>query len=263
MSDVVALARPGCPARSSPSGERGDRAGLRVHRRPGARATRSRALGRPLSARLGPGLLGGVFDGLLRPLAAAADLAGAGRATGRDRRRAGGRGSPTVARRATTVAPGTVLGTVPDAGGLEHRVLVPPGRRRAASSGSPAGRATRRRTPVAAWSAASPSPLATTGRCAARGRCASGSTTPSRCSPASGCSTLLFPVARGQHRRRARRLRHRQDDAAAADRQVVRRRRHRLRRLRRARQRDGRRRSPSCRELDRPAHRRAGWPSAP
>jgi V/A-type H+-transporting ATPase subunit A len=45
--------------------------GLRV----GDRATSQR---RPLSVRLGPGLIGGVFDGLLRPLAQASDFLGPG-----------------------------------------------------------------------------------------------------------------------------------------------------------------------------------------
>ena len=53
------------------------RPGLRVHRRPRARATpRPRRPSRS-SAPLGPDLLGGVFDGLLRPLADAGDLADA------------------------------------------------------------------------------------------------------------------------------------------------------------------------------------------
>ena len=51
-------------------GHAGHRAGLRVHRRVGRRGPGD-PLGRPLSARLGPDLLGGVFDGLLRPLAGA------------------------------------------------------------------------------------------------------------------------------------------------------------------------------------------------
>jgi V/A-type H+-transporting ATPase subunit A len=82
------------------------------------------ALGRPLSARLGPELLGGVFDGLLRPLAAAptwlvpqADQsASATRWTWQ----------PSVAVGAE-VTEGVRLGTVPGAGSLEYRVLVPPG----------------------------------------------------------------------------------------------------------------------------------------
>ncbi|HUY40395.1 MAG TPA: V-type ATP synthase subunit A [Candidatus Dormibacteraeota bacterium] len=82
-------------------------------------------LGRPLSARLGPGLLGGVFDGLLRPL------------TGRSAWLTPG--SLDVAaedvrwhfvpslRAGDAATPGTVAGVVPTAGGTEHRVLVPVG----------------------------------------------------------------------------------------------------------------------------------------
>jgi V/A-type H+/Na+-transporting ATPase subunit A len=82
------------------------------------------AFGVPLSARLGPELLGGVFDGLLRPLATApvwlvpnASRPDAG---------AEWRWEPAVTKGAD-VTEGTVLGTVPAAGGVEYRVLVPPG----------------------------------------------------------------------------------------------------------------------------------------
>ena len=85
----------------------------------------ARSRGEPLSARLGPHLLGGIFDGLLRPLSgapiwlepghpfAAADqefeftpLAAVGAAVGA----------------------GASLGSVAVAGGIDYRVLVPPGR---------------------------------------------------------------------------------------------------------------------------------------
>jgi V/A-type H+-transporting ATPase subunit A len=82
------------------------------------------ASGAPLSAALGPGLLGGVFDGMLRRL----DRAGDWIETGVD--------LPTLSpdRRwsfdpapvAGEVAPGTLLGCVREHA-LEHRVLVPPG----------------------------------------------------------------------------------------------------------------------------------------
>ena len=83
----------------------------------------ARSRGEPLSARLGPHLLGGIFDGLLRPLSgapawlepghpfAAADqefeftpLAAVGGAVGE----------------------GAALGSVAVAGGIDYRVLVPP-----------------------------------------------------------------------------------------------------------------------------------------
>ncbi|HET7278452.1 MAG TPA: V-type ATP synthase subunit A [Dermatophilaceae bacterium] len=81
------------------------------------------ALGRPLSARLGPHLLGGVFDGLLRPLSGAPVWLAPG----------GSRGqvdsvlewAPKVGL-GETVDEGTVLGTLPGPGLIEQRVLVPP-----------------------------------------------------------------------------------------------------------------------------------------
>ena len=88
---------------------------------PGASVT---ALGRPLSAPLGPHLLGGVFDGLLRPLSEAGDWLGPGAWSG-----------PPDARRWSfipTVSPGARLGageeigTLDGEGPLVLRVTVPP-----------------------------------------------------------------------------------------------------------------------------------------
>ena len=69
----------GCPARWSASAAR--RSSVQAYEYTGGLAVGDPAapLGRPLSARLGPWLLGGVFDGLLRPLGTRADLAGARR----------------------------------------------------------------------------------------------------------------------------------------------------------------------------------------
>ena len=82
------------------------------------------ALGRPLSAHLGPELLGGVFDGLLRP------LAGAPAWLTPDAERSGLRREwewrPSVVKGAD-IREGGVLGIVPDVGSVEYRVLVPPG----------------------------------------------------------------------------------------------------------------------------------------
>ncbi len=100
-------------------------------------------LGRPLSARLGPHLLGGVFDGLLRPLTTAGTwLAPGGTRSEDDAERAW---RPAVAVGDTAPA-GTTLGalaalddpapgdpapgapgTVPRDTAVEYRVLVPPG----------------------------------------------------------------------------------------------------------------------------------------
>ncbi|MFF7490087.1 V-type ATP synthase subunit A [Streptomyces luteogriseus] len=81
--------------------------------------------GRPLSVGLGPELLGGIFDGLLRPLSGADDwlLPGARRATAEERTWSF---SPLVAR-GEHVAEGQSLGTIRGAGPVPVKVLVPPG----------------------------------------------------------------------------------------------------------------------------------------
>jgi V/A-type H+-transporting ATPase subunit A len=87
----------------------------------------ARPLGRPLSARLGPGLLGGIFDGLLRPLSVAGDWLTPGvlGATG------GHRGQTWEftpgAEADDEVGEGQVLGSVRERGQVSSRVLVPPG----------------------------------------------------------------------------------------------------------------------------------------
>jgi len=105
----------------------GTRATAEVHEYTGGLTSgaRARSRGHPLSASLGPGLLGGVFDGLLRPLAAAEDLLHPGATRDHDARRF--RFAPRV-REGDSVAPGDLLGIVTEGGGFEHRVLVPPGR---------------------------------------------------------------------------------------------------------------------------------------
>ena len=208
----------------------------------------------------GPGLLGGVFDGLLRPLPDAptwlvpgaeqphdgADLALAARC------RRGRRGR----RRAT------VLGTVPGAGSVEYRVLVPPGaagrvdvarrrrdqaRRRRRRRGRPVSRST---LATASWPVRRPA------------RTATASPTAEPLLHRAARARPALPGGPRQQRRRARWVRHRQDHAAAADRQVVRRRRDRLRRAAASagnEMADVRRRARRARPTRAPA---AGWPSA-
>ena len=103
---------------------RDDRATAEVHEYTGGLAVGApaRALGRPLSAALGPGLLGGVFDGLLRPLVNADVFLQPGRIDEPDGRAWTFR--PQVAPGARLGA-GAVLGVV-DEHTFEHRVLVPP-----------------------------------------------------------------------------------------------------------------------------------------
>ncbi|MCU0833306.1 MAG: V-type ATP synthase subunit A [Chromatiaceae bacterium] len=89
-------------------------------------------LGWPLSVELGPGLLGGIFDGVQRPLEKIALQSGDYIRRGLD--------VPALDRARTwefepnaelelgaQVGPGTVLGTVPETQTITHRVLVPPG----------------------------------------------------------------------------------------------------------------------------------------
>ncbi|MEU6379863.1 V-type ATP synthase subunit A [Streptomyces sp. NPDC046909] len=85
------------------------------------------SLGRPLSASLGPGLLGGIFDGLLRPLAAAGawlEPGGVGRPNGQRPEWA----FVPQAKAGDSVQQGDVLGEIHGAGPVPLRVLVPPGR---------------------------------------------------------------------------------------------------------------------------------------
>jgi len=84
------------------------------------------ATGGPLAADLGPGLLGGVFDGVLRSLQSAAtwiEPGSAGRTRGADRPWSF---SPVV-RAGEQLGAGATLGTVPETAAIEHHVLVPPG----------------------------------------------------------------------------------------------------------------------------------------
>jgi V/A-type H+-transporting ATPase subunit A len=84
------------------------------------------ASGGPLTAELGPGLVGGVFDGMLRRLVGAPEFLGVGeRPPTLDRSRLW----PFVpsAVEAEELDAGSILGTVQETPAVEHRVLVPPG----------------------------------------------------------------------------------------------------------------------------------------
>lgn len=86
------------------------------------------ATGAQLTGLLGPGLLGQVFDGLMRPLSSAPLWLTPDRASSIDDATALARlwtFAPTATLGAR-VFPGEILGTVPGAGSVEHRVLVPP-----------------------------------------------------------------------------------------------------------------------------------------
>ncbi|WP_406471027.1 V-type ATP synthase subunit A [Streptomyces hirsutus] len=85
----------------------------------------ARPLGRPLSARLGPGLLGGIFDGLLRPLSDSGEWLLPGASTTGD----GNRSWQFTPRAAAgeRVSEGQVLGEVLGTGPVTVRILAPPG----------------------------------------------------------------------------------------------------------------------------------------
>ncbi len=87
------------------------------------------SLGYPLSVELGPGLLGGVFDGIQRPLEVLRAMSGDFIARGLtapalDRAKKWGF-TPTV-KAGQKVVGGDVLGTVQETRAFMHRVLVPP-----------------------------------------------------------------------------------------------------------------------------------------
>ena len=89
-------------------------------------------LGHPLSAELGPGLLGGIFDGVQRPLRAIMDTAGEHIPRGLDLpaldREKRWDFTPEASLRAgQEIRGGMVLGRVQETEAVEHRVLVPPG----------------------------------------------------------------------------------------------------------------------------------------
>ncbi|MEA3277948.1 MAG: V-type ATP synthase subunit A [Pseudomonadota bacterium] len=97
--------------------------------RPGEPAV---GLGWPLSVELGPGLLGGIFDGVQRPLEKIALESGDYIRRGLDvpsldRSRAWQFEPNEDLEIGAQVGPGTVLGTVQETQTIQHRILVPPG----------------------------------------------------------------------------------------------------------------------------------------
>ena len=138
MSDVVAIGTYRLPGEVVAI--KGDRVTVQAYEYTGGLAPGDPAAGQgePLSARLGPHLLGQVFDGLLRPLAgagawldpAAAAVAGVGTASYEFTPQAGD---------GDIVAAGASLGTIATVGQIGYRVLVPPGAGGAVSEIRPAG----------------------------------------------------------------------------------------------------------------------------
>ena len=89
-------------------------------------------LGWPLSAELGPGLLGGIFDGVQRPLEKIAMESGDYIRRGLalpalDRAKLWEFEPNKKLELGTRIGPGTVLGTVQETATILHKILVPPG----------------------------------------------------------------------------------------------------------------------------------------
>ncbi|MGZ4256620.1 MAG: V-type ATP synthase subunit A [Gaiellaceae bacterium] len=106
----------------------GDRATVQVYEYTGGLKPGDPIVGSggPLSAELGPGLLGGVFDGMLRRLSGAGDLLAPGASPATlpvERRWPFG----PAAAAGDELTAGGLLGVVPETETIEHRVLVPPG----------------------------------------------------------------------------------------------------------------------------------------
>jgi V/A-type H+/Na+-transporting ATPase subunit A len=120
---------------------RGDAATVQAYEYTGGLAPGhpARSLGEPLSARLGPHLLGGIFDGLLRPLTGAPAWLEPGHpftlAAGREF------GFTPQVSAGDAAAEGACLGSVAVASGITYRVVLPPGVSGVVERVRPAGRA--------------------------------------------------------------------------------------------------------------------------
>jgi V/A-type H+-transporting ATPase subunit A len=109
--------------------------------RPGEPAV---GLGWPLSVELGPGLMGGIFDGVQRPLSKIALESGDYIARGidvpaLDRARQWEFEPNRELEPGQQIGPGTVLGTVQETATVLHKILVPPGMRGELEEVAPAG----------------------------------------------------------------------------------------------------------------------------
>ena len=113
-------------------GLEGDKAIIQVHEDTLGLRTGEivRGTGRILSAELGPGMVGAIYDGLQKSLLALAEDTGSfikrgakAAALPRDKK---WHFTPTV-KVGDTVATGDIIGTVPETGLIEHRIMVPAG----------------------------------------------------------------------------------------------------------------------------------------
>ncbi len=140
MAEIVEVGRYRLPGEVVAISE--DVATVQVYEYTGGLGPGDEAIGtrQPLSAWLGPHLLGAVFDGLLRPLADAGVWLGPVATSGSSA------DDPVMeyefvptASDGEILAAGACLGTVPTVGGVTYRVLVPPGLAGAVAGRRPAG----------------------------------------------------------------------------------------------------------------------------
>ena len=183
---------------------RGDRARRRASRpfrctstrAASVRAIRSSRPGSRSGRELGPGLLGGVYDGMLRRLSGADDMLRPGERPGDARPREALAVHAALARRATWSKPGAILGEAPESEAITFRALVPHGLGGAIDWIAPAGeytvsRADRPRRGVGDH------PRAPVAGSAAAARPRAPSRRRARCSPGQRALDLFFPIARG------------------------------------------------------------------
>ncbi len=110
----------------------GDRASIQVYEETSGLKTGEpvESIGIPLSVELGPGLIGGIFDGIQRPLTGIMEKIGNNLSRGVEvaslSRSAVWHFTP-VASEGTTLVAGDVLGTVQETPVVSHKILVPPG----------------------------------------------------------------------------------------------------------------------------------------
>ena len=110
----------------------GDRASIQVYEETGGLTPGApvRTTGAPLSAELGPGMIGTIYDGIQRPLLALMEQTGSNLERGvsaaalpRDKK---WKFQPAV-QKGARVESGDVLGTVQETAAVEHRILAPAG----------------------------------------------------------------------------------------------------------------------------------------
>ena len=110
----------------------GDRASIQVYEETGGLPPGApvRTTGAPLSAELGPGMIGTIYDGIQRPLLALMEQTGSNLERGvsaaalpRDKK---WKFQPAV-QKGARLESGDVLSTVQETAAVEHRILVPPG----------------------------------------------------------------------------------------------------------------------------------------